>query len=165
VSQLTTTLKTPRDQLPARIAELAASLKAAEKKIAAFEARAVTDRIPALASGAATVAPHRVVAESIGAAGSADDVRSLALGVRDRLGSEAGIVAIGAEVGGRPVVVVATNEAARAAGARAGALAKIAAAALGGGGGGRDDVAQGGGTDSSALPRALSGVKDALAAR
>ena len=149
MSQLTSTLKTPRDQLPARIAELAASLKAAEKKIAAFEARR-SDRPhpgPRRRRGARSVriawSPSR-----IGAAASADDVRSLALGVRDRLGSDAGVVAIGAEVGGRPVVIVATNEAARAAGARAGALAKVAAAALGGGGGGRDDVAQGGGTDS-----------------
>jgi alanyl-tRNA synthetase len=89
-------------------------------------------------------------------------VRSLALGVRDRLGSDAGVVAIGAEVGGRPVVIVATNDAARAAGARAGVLAKVAATTLGGGGGGRDDVAQGGGTDASALPAALSAVKAAL---
>ncbi|MGA7149740.1 MAG: alanine--tRNA ligase, partial [Microbacterium sp.] len=39
VSQLTSTLKTPRDQLAARIAELTASLKAAEKTIAAFESK------------------------------------------------------------------------------------------------------------------------------
>ena len=91
-------------------------------------------------------------------------MRSLALGVRDRLGPDAGVVAIGAEVGGRPVVIVATNDAARAAGARAGVLAKVAATTLGGGGGGRDDVAQGGGTDASALPAALSAVKDALGA-
>jgi alanyl-tRNA synthetase len=113
VSQLTSSLKTPRDQLPARIAELAASLKAAEKKIAAFEARALTDRIPALAATAEPVGPHRVVAESIGSAASADDVRSLALGVRDRLGSDAAVVAIGADIGGRAVVIVATNDAAR----------------------------------------------------
>ena len=109
--------------------------------------------------------PHRVVAESIGSAASADDVRALALGVRDRLGSDAAVVAIGAEIGGRAVVIIATNEAARAAGARAGALAKVAATTLGGGGGGRDDVAQGGGTDASALPVALRAVKDALGSR
>ena len=108
------------------------------------------------------VGAHRVVAESLGTAASADDVRSLALQVRDRLGADAAVVALGAEVGGRAVVIVATNDAARAAGAKAGALAKAAAGALGGGGGGRDDVAQGGGTDASALPAALTAVKDAL---
>ncbi|MFH8249842.1 alanine--tRNA ligase [Microbacterium sp. B2969] len=164
VSQLTSTLKTPREQLPARIAELQASLKAAEKKIAQFESRALADRLPALAGGATTVGTYRVVAESLGTAASADDVRSLALQVRDRLGSDAAVVALGAAVGDRPVVVVVTNEAARAAGAKAGVLAKAAATALGGGGGGRDDVAQGGGTDAAALPSALGAVKDALGA-
>jgi alanyl-tRNA synthetase len=164
VSQLTSTLKTPRDELPARIAELTASLKTAEKKIAAFESKALGDRLPALAEAATRVGAHRIVAESLGVASSADDVRSLALQVRDRLGSDAAIVALGADVAGRPLVVVATNEAARAAGAKAGVLAKVAAVALGGGGGGRDDVAQGGGTDAAALPAALTAVKDALEA-
>ena len=164
VSQLTSTLKTPRDQLPARIAELTASLKAAEKKIASFEAKALGDRIPALAGSATTIGGHLVVAESLGAASSADDVRSVALQVRERLGAQSAVIALGAEIGGRAVVIVATNDAARAAGVKAGALAKTAAAVLGGGGGGRDDVAQGGGTDASALPAALAAVKDALSA-
>ena len=162
VSQLTATLKTPREQLPARIAELTANLKAAEKKIAAYEAKALADRLPALVEKATTVGPHRLVAESLGTASSADDVRSLALQVRDRLGSDAAVVALGAELNGRPVLVVATNEAARSAGAKAGVLAKAAATALGGGGGGRDDVAQGGGTDAAAMPSALAAVKGAL---
>jgi alanyl-tRNA synthetase len=164
VSQLTSTLKTPRDQLPARIAELQSNLKAAEKKIAAFESRALADRLPQLASAATAVGRHRVVAESLGTASSADDVRSLALQVRDRLGSDASVVALGASVNERPVVVVVTNDAARAAGAKAGVLAKAASVVLGGGGGGRDDIAQGGGTDASALPSALAAVKDALGA-
>ncbi|GAA3771851.1 alanine--tRNA ligase [Microbacterium kribbense] len=164
VAQLTSTLKTPRDQLPARIAELAAQLKAAEKKIAAFRSKALEGRLPALMAAAAAAGALRVVAESLGAAASADDVRHLALQVRDRLGPDAAVVALGADVNGRPVVVVAANEAARAAGAKAGALAKAAAAALGGGGGGRDDVAQGGGTDVAALPAALAAVRTALEA-
>ncbi|KRB37830.1 alanine--tRNA ligase [Microbacterium sp. Root180] len=164
VSQLTSSLKTPRDQLPARIAELTASLKAAEKKIAAFETKALGDRVPALADAAKRVGAQLVVAQSLGAAGSADDVRALALQVRERLGAQAAVVALGAEVNGRPVVIVATNEAARATGAKAGVLAKAAAAVLGGGGGGRDDVAQGGGTDAAALPSALAAIEDALGA-
>ncbi|MFT4052484.1 MAG: alanine--tRNA ligase [Microbacterium sp.] len=161
VSELSSALKTPRDQLPARIAELSASLKAAEKRIAQFEAKALEARIPALAGAARATGPYRLVAESLGAAASGDDVRSLALQVRERVGAGA-VVALGAEVAGRPVVVVATDEAARASGAKAGALAKAAAAALGGGGGGRDDVAQGGGTDAAALPAALQAIVTGL---
>jgi alanyl-tRNA synthetase len=163
VSQLTSSLKTPRDQLPARIAELTANLKAAEKRIAQYEARALADRVPQLAGTASNAGGVRVVAQSIGSAASADDVRSLALQVRDRMGDGAAVVALGATLGERATVVVATNDAARAAGARAGVLAKIAAARLGGGGGGRDDVAQGGGTDAAALAGALDAVVAELA--
>ena len=162
VSQLSTSLKTPREQLPARIAELSASLKAAEKKIAAFEAKALSDRAPSLVEQTQQVGAFRVVAEAIGSAGSADDVRTLALQVRDRLGSTPAVVALAATVGERVTIVVATNDAARADGAKAGSLAKGAAAILGGGGGGRDDVAQGGGTNIAVVPAALASVVEAL---
>ncbi|MCR2811886.1 alanine--tRNA ligase [Microbacterium sp. zg.Y1090] len=163
VSQLTSTLKTPRDQLTTRITELAANLKAAEKKIAQFEARALGERLPQLVDSARRIGRFQVVAQSLGTAGSADDVRSLALQVRDRLGADAAaVVALGADVGGRAVVIVAANDTARTAGAKAGVLAKSAAAALGGGGGGRDDVAQGGGTDAAAMPAAFDAITSAL---
>ncbi len=164
VSQLSGSLKVPRDQLPARIADLAASLKAAEKKIAAFEAQALAGRAPELVSEARRAGDVTVVAAALGAASAADDVRSLALQVRDRLGSDPAVVALGAVVGARPVVLVAPNQAARDGGVKAGALAKAAAGALGGGGGGRDDVAQGGGTDASAMPGALEAVVASLEA-
>lgn len=158
VSQLTAALKTPRDQLPERIAEIAANLKTAEKRIARFEAKEREGQVPAIADAAVGIGAYRVAAVSVGEVASADDVRGLALSVRERLGGDPAVVALGGIVGGRPVVVVATNDAARAAGARAGALAKRAAGVLGGGGGGRDDVAQGGGADVSALPAALDAV-------
>ncbi|HCS61001.1 MAG TPA: alanine--tRNA ligase, partial [Microbacterium sp.] len=117
VSQLTGALKTPRDQLPERVAEIAANLKAAEKRIAQFEAKEREGQVPALAAGAERVGNHRVVAVSIGEVASADDVRGLALSVRERLGSDAAVVALGGVASGRPVVVVATNDAARSVGA------------------------------------------------
>jgi alanyl-tRNA synthetase len=110
------------------------------------------------------VGVHRVAATSLGEVGSADDVRPLALSGRERLGSDAAVVALGGIVGGRPIVVVATNDAARAAGAKAGALVRIAAGVLGGGGGGKDDVAQGGGTDATALDAALEAIVTELTA-
>lgn len=161
VSQLSTSLKTPKDQLASRVADLAASLKAAEKRIAQFEAKALESRLPELAGSAQATGAFRLVAQSLGGAASADDVRTLALQVRERVGAGA-VIALGAVVGGRPIVIVATDDAARAAGAKAGVLAKSAAAALGGGGGGRDDIAQGGGTDADALPQALAAVTRAL---
>ncbi|MGO3233152.1 MAG: alanine--tRNA ligase [Microbacterium sp.] len=158
VSQLSAALKTPREQLPDRIAEIAANLKTAEKRIAQFEAKEREGRVPAIAESAERIGAFRVAAVSVGEVASGDDLRGLALSVRERLGADPAVVALGGVAGGRPIVVVATNEAARAAGAKAGALAKRAAGVLGGGGGGRDDVAQGGGTDAAALPTAFEAI-------
>jgi alanyl-tRNA synthetase len=137
----------------------APSLRAAEKKIAEFESARLATRVPALAETATTVGDLTVVAESVGALGSTDDLRSLALSVRERLGSStAAVVALAADVSGKPAVIVATTDGARRAGVKAGRLAKGAASALGGGGGGKDDLAQGGGSDVSAIPAALAGI-------
>ncbi|MBO3664268.1 alanine--tRNA ligase [Microbacterium stercoris] len=159
VAELTASLKAPKDQLAARIAELSANLKAAEKKIAAFEAQALAGRVPALAQSAQRVGAVNLVAETVGQVGSADDVRSLATSVRDRLGSEAAVVALTGTAGDKVFAVVLTNEAARAAGAKAGVLVKAALEALGGRGGGKDDMAQGAGSDASAIPAALDAVR------
>ncbi|OJX76936.1 alanine--tRNA ligase [Leifsonia sp. 71-9] len=162
VSQLSGALKTPREQLPEKIADLLANLKAAEKRIQAFEARAVLDKVPALIESSSRRGSFTVVAEDAGTLGSADDLRLLVTTVRERLGSDPAVVALAAQAGGKPVVIVATNQAARDAGANAGALAKSAAGVLGGGGGGKADLAQGGGTDAAAIPAALSAVVSAI---
>ncbi|TFD65982.1 alanine--tRNA ligase [Cryobacterium sp. Hh38] len=162
VSQLTSSLKTPREQLPERISDLVASLKSAEKKIAAFEARALTDRVPALLATARRVGAVTIVAEDLGVLGSPDDARMLALATRERLGADAVVVAISAIAADKPVVIVATNQAARDAGHKAGALAKTVAGILGGGGGGKDDLAQGGGPNGDAIPAALQAVVAAV---
>jgi alanyl-tRNA synthetase len=158
LSQLTSSLKTPRENLPERITELVASLKAAEKKIAQFESAALSSRIPELADSATRHGQLTVVSSDVGSLSSSDELRSLVTGVRARLGSDPAIVALAAEIGGKPAVIVGVNEAGRGLGIRAGALAKTAAGVLGGGGGGRDDLAQGGGVAVSAIPAALAAV-------
>ncbi|MFF9562295.1 alanine--tRNA ligase [Leifsonia sp. NPDC014704] len=162
VSQLSSSLKTPREQLPEKIADLMSSLKEAEKRIQAFEARAVLDKVPALLESASRRGAVTVVAEDAGTLNSADDLRMLVTTVRERLGSDAAAVALAARAAGKPVVIVGTNQAARDAGVNAGALAKTAAGVLGGGGGGKADLAQGGGTDAGAIPAALSAVVSAI---
>jgi alanyl-tRNA synthetase len=162
VSTLTSTLKTPRDQLPERISDLVASLKAAEKRISAYEASERSGRVPAIAQSATKVGDVLLVAENIGGLSSTDDLRSLATSVRERLGSEASVVALAADVAGKPAVIVATNEAARSSGASAGSLAKLAASILGGGGGGKDDLAQGGGSDLAKIGAALDAIRESL---
>ncbi len=162
VNELTSSLKTPRENLPERIADLVASLKAAEKRIAEFESAALVERVPALLAAATRVGAVTALLQNVGALGSSDDLRTLVTTARGRLGSDAAVVALAAVVAGKPAVIVATNDAARAAGAKAGALAKLAAGILGGGGGGKDDLAQGGGSDVDAIGRALDAISSAL---
>jgi alanyl-tRNA synthetase len=163
VSQLTSNLKTPREQLPERISELVANLKAAEKRISEFEAAALSERIPALLAEAGDVGGTTAVIKNVGALKSSDELRSLVTSVRGRLGSGPAVVALAADVAGKPAVIVATNEASRALGQKAGALAKLAAGVLGGGGGGKDDLAQGGGSDLAAITKALEAISSAVA--
>ena len=162
VTELTSTLKTPRDQVSARISELLASLKTAEKRIAEFEHAALTERVPALLAGASRVGAVTAVITYVGALSSSDDLRLLVTTVRSRLGSDAAVVALAADVAGKPAVIIATNDAARTLGVKAGTLAKTAANILGGGGGGKDDLAQGGGSNLGAIPAALDAVSAGL---
>ncbi|WP_087003386.1 alanine--tRNA ligase [Gulosibacter sp. 10] len=162
VRELSGGLKVPREQLTNRIEDLLTNLKRAEKRIAQLEAQALRARVPELVSQAAAAGPATYVGGSLGAVGSAEDVRGLALEIRERLGSEAAVVALGGESNGKPIIVVATNEAARGAGLKAGSLVKLAAGILGGGGGGKPDVAQGGGQDPAKLPEAISAIRAEL---
>jgi alanyl-tRNA synthetase len=164
VSQLSSALKAQRDELPTRVQSLLEDLKTAQKRIAEYESANLQQRVPALARTASSVGSVTVVAQAVDGLSSSDDLRALATSVRGQLGDTAAVVVLGAVVGGKPVVIVATNDGARAAGVKAGPLAKEAATVLGGGGGGKPDLAQGGGTDASALPAALRAVTDRLAA-
>ena len=89
----------------------------------------------------------------------------MVLQARERIDSSIpAVVAVAGVAGTRPVIVVATNAAAREQGAKAGALVRVAAKVLGGGGGGKDDLAQGGGQDPQAVDAALKAVERELGA-
>lgn len=163
ISGLITDLKVPQDDLIAKIEQLGAQLKDAEKKIGAFESERLVSQAPILAAKAHPVGQYTVVAEHIGTVGSSDDLRTVALAVRQKLQDLPGVVILTAEVAEKPVVLVVTTEAARSAGAKAGKLAKLGAGILGGGGGGKDDIAQGGGVNAAALPEVLLQLEASLA--
>ncbi|MHA6524967.1 alanine--tRNA ligase [Tessaracoccus sp. G1721] len=163
VSELTDTLRVQPDQLVGRVERLVAQLKEAEKQIAALNAERLLASAAAMAAKAEDVAGVNFLGLEVpGVAGA--DLRTLALDLRERLGSAAAVVAL---VGGgeKPSAIVATNDAARGLGLRAGQLIGLACAELGGKGGGKDDLAQGGGTDPSGAPSALAAVRRALETR
>ncbi|MEY4396681.1 MAG: hypothetical protein RLZZ40_437 [Actinomycetota bacterium] len=163
VAELTSTLKTPKEALPGRIADLIDQLKNAERQIAKFASAALAEKVPALVQTAQSVGAVTAVMANVGAIDNVDGLRQLVTDVRDRLGAVASVVALGAVVDGKAAVVIATNDAARTAGVKAGSLAKTASGILGGGGGGRDDMAQGGGPNTDSVDAALSAVSADLA--
>lgn len=162
VNGLTDILKVNRSQLVDRVGSLVAQLKAAEKQLAEIKAK------QALAGAADLVAKAEdldgtayIGANVVGVEGN--DLRALAIDLRDRLGGKPGVVAL---VGGstqKPAVVVTTTAAGRDAGLAAGPLVGLACAELGGRGGGKDDLAQGGGSDASKAEAALVAVRHAVA--
>lgn len=158
VGQLSGLLGARPDELAERVSSLLTKLKDSEKELATLRQASLLAQAGSLASGAATVGETRVVTHDAGEVGG-DELRTLVLDVRSRLGeSTPAVVAIGGISKGRPVVVVATNASARERGVRAGALVRTASGILGGGGGGKDDLAQGGGTDPARLAEALAAV-------
>lgn len=163
VNQLTGLMKVQSSaDLPEKINQTLAKLKAAEKELAQLRREKLQAEAGKLLENAQTIGAVRVLAHDAGEL-DANGVRELALDLRSRFGSEAAVVAVAGVSNGRPVILVATTEGARAAGVKAGALVRVAAGVLGGGGGGKDDIAQGGGQDASKIGAALDAVRDAIA--
>jgi alanyl-tRNA synthetase len=162
VNRLYDLIKAPKGSLEERLTQTLEDLKAAQRKLAQYQAAELAARIPALIANAATVGAQKVVAENLGTVESVDDLRSLATQLRDRFGDSAGVAAAFGVVADKPMVVIAASKAAQAAGAKAGELVRAASTVLGGGGGGKDDIAQGGGSDVSKINDAIAAVKAAL---
>jgi len=163
VGQLTSLVGARPDELADRVSSLMTRLRESEKELANLRQGRLLATAGTLAATPATVGATRLVAHDAGEVASADDLRTLALDVRTRLG-DAGpaVVAVAGASKGRPVVVVATNGPARDSGLAAGALVRVASQVLGGGGGGKDDLAQGGGQDASKVAEALAAIAAAV---
>ncbi|MFI1330117.1 alanine--tRNA ligase [Streptomyces sp. NPDC020845] len=160
VSQLTDLVKGRPEELPEKISGMLAKLKEAEKEIERFRAEKVLQAAAGLAAGAKEVRGVALVTGQVPDGTAADDLRKLVLDVRGRIpGDRPAVVALFSVANGRPVTVIATNEAARERGLKAGDLVRAAAKALGGGGGGKPDVAQGGGTNPAAVDEAAAAVE------
>ncbi|APF40048.1 alanine--tRNA ligase [Neomicrococcus aestuarii] len=158
VSELSEMFRAPASELSDRIGQTVQKLRTAEKELERLRAAQLVAQAGALVASAKEAHGVKIVTHHAGEIASADDLRTLALNLRDRLGTEASTVALTGVSKDRPVVLVVTNEAAREAGVKAGALVRTAAGVLGGGGGGKDDMAQGGGQDASKVDAALEAI-------
>lgn len=159
VNQLSSMLKAPTSDIPGRVEQTLNRLREVEKELAQLRAQQMLAQVGALVEKAETIGDITLLAHNLGAVSSADDLRSAAQDLRDRLakaGNQNIVVAMIGTTNNRPLVVVAVNADAQTRGLKAGTLVKAASQVLGGGGGGKPDLAQGGGQDSSKIDEALT---------
>ncbi|MDR0416937.1 MAG: alanine--tRNA ligase [Propionibacteriaceae bacterium] len=161
VANLTDLLRVRPDQLADRVDKLLTQLKQAEKTIAGWQAREAAAQARGLTESAVPAGPFAFVGAVVALGGN--ELRALAAEVRAKLGPAPGVVCLVGVADGKAAAVVATTEAARGLGAKAGPLAAAAAGRLGGRGGGKDDLAQGGGADVGQAQAAVDQVAAALA--
>ena len=161
VNQLTDLIKGARsEELPERISDLINRLKDSEKELGQVRSQQALAQVSGLIENAKNLGDFKLLATQIADGISVDDLRTMALDIKNRLGES--VVALASVSAGKPNLVVATSEAARAKGVKAGALVKLASGILGGGGGGKDDFAQGGGSNVAEIQNALIAIEKAL---
>jgi alanyl-tRNA synthetase len=164
LNSLTEIIKGARtEELPERISDLLVKIKDIEKELAGVRSAQAMGQIGALADTAKVLNGTTTVTAILPDGITGDDLRKIALDLKSRAPQSA--VALISSNDGKPVLVVAVSDAAKAAGLKAGALVKIGSTILGGGGGGKDDFAQGGGTDSSKSQAALSAISDSISGK
>jgi alanyl-tRNA synthetase len=161
LNSLTELIKGSRaEELPERISDLLTKMKEIEKELAAVRSAAAMSDLSSLAAKAKVVNGTSLIALKIADGVVVDDLRRIALDLRNR--SADSVVVLISVADGKPVLVCAVSDAARDKGIKAGALVKIGSTVLGGGGGGKDDFAQGGGTSASEVANALTAIEKAL---
>jgi alanyl-tRNA synthetase len=162
LNSLTEIVKGARtEELPERISDLLIKMKEVEKDLASFRSTAALAQVGELVKKFQTVNGYSFISAVMADGLLPDDLRKISLDIRGRLKNS--VVALISSNDGKPVLVVAVSDEARAAGIKAGALVKIGSSVLGGGGGGKDDFAQGGGVDSLRSVDALSAIYASLA--
>ena len=161
LNSLTELIKGARtEELPERISDLLNKMKEIEKELATVRSAQALAQVGELAKMATVINGVSFISSVMADGVSGDDLRKIAIDLRSR--DDKAVVALISVNDGKPVLVVATSEGARANGVKAGALVKVGSTVLGGGGGGKDDFAQGGGTDATKSLDALTAISNAL---
>jgi len=154
LNSLTDLIKGAKTQeLPERISDLLDKLRVAEKDLAGFKTAKALESALAALSKKISVGSLEVLAVELDAGINGDDLRVLALDLRNRIKN--GVVILISRGTERATLVVAASPEAIKGGVKAGELVKAGSIILGGGGGGKDDFAQGGGAAQDKSATAL----------
>jgi alanyl-tRNA synthetase len=154
-------LSTKPEELVDRVERLQTDVRDLQKATAQVKAQLAAADAASYVERAERLGETTVVAAIVREA-NAEAVRTLANAIRSRLRS--GVIAlVGTDADTATLFVSASDDAVKA-GAHAGNLVKLAAPLVGGKGGGAPAQAQGGGKDPSGAEKALTAIREALAA-
>lgn len=159
VSTLSQSLKTPKHDLPEKIAQLVSDLKQAQKNITQMKEQALLSRVPHLA---AQVVEHKhvsTVCAHVGDIENSDSLRKLVMGTLQTI-PRAGVVALAATVNQKCVLVLAANEFARSQGYHAGKMIGVLAPLIEAKGGGKADIAQCAGEYSAGIDACFTKLQE-----
>ena len=158
IAEISGFLNAPTGELGGRVEGLLQRNRELERTVAGLQRQLASREGEELAASAVEVDGIRVVATRV----QVEDVaslRSLADGMRDRLGSGVGVM--GAEVSGKvSFIAVVTDDLIDKRGLKAGDVVKGVAQLAGGSGGGKPHLAQAGGKNPEKLDEALESVVD-----
>ncbi len=162
MASVSSLLKVPSDEVPARVANMVERLKAAEKQQERDRQAKLRSEIGGGAIPSQLVGNVQLITQRM-SGNTAAELRSLAVEHIRVLPPGPAVVALIAEgEGGAVPYAVAANPAAQDLGLRANDLVKRLAPAVDGRGGGKPDLAQGSGKDPAGITAALDAVTDAV---
>ena len=161
LNSLTEIVKGARvEELPERISELLSKMRSIERELESLKSAGALASVGEIVARFENIGSLKVIVEQVADGIGGDDLRAMALDLRNRLPGSA--IALFSILPDRVVLVIAVSAEALAIGVKAGALVKLASGILGGGGGGKDDFAQGGGSDATKILSAINELKAAL---
>lgn len=147
-------LKSPKEGLYTKIENLINDRKSAEKEIVSLKAQIASKSVENIGDDIREIDGIKVLAKKV-EIDNPSQMRDLADKFKTKIGS--GVVLLGAESGGKALLVCVVTEDMTGR-FHAGNIVKKAAAIVGGGGGGRPDMAQAGGTKPEHLTEALNSL-------
>ena len=163
IDNVAATLKCRTNDVEARVAQLQAELKEADKKLAQALTGGSSNQIADAVNSAIDMGDYKLVVASLKGIGG-KDLRGAWDTVRDRLGHSCACVFVSVTDDGKVGLIAAATDPAVEAGFKAGDVIRHVAPFVGGRGGGRPNMAQAGGRDASGIEAALSAAREILGA-
>lgn len=151
-------LKAQPLDVPGRLESLLEKMSGLEDQLQSIAGQRMGALAEELAASADEIGETSVVVADVGVM-SPNDLRQVALGVRDRLGAGS-VVVLGAQHEGKGALVAAVSTALVEKGISAGELLVAPARVLGGGGSRDPELAQAGGPNGAELPAAIDVAKE-----